>query len=557
MSKSTSYIEYFQLNHAPFRQEPDPEIFFADGGREKVLRQLLSDTEDGKPLIRLTGSEGVGKTLLYLLLAKRLPSGRFDLVCLDHPVGSFEDLLRLICLSLGRKTEGETVARQSFLPEFMEQLMERKEKQVRVVLIIDDAEKLFLATLERLVRLTCDRDAEDVLQILLIGRPELNRNLDQLAVYCAGIDLHVRYALEPLTREETARYVQYRLGMAGIPADKVSKIFTGDAITAMYQAAAGNIRLTGMLAEKGLTAAYERGMSKVEAEAIFPGLQQESDVRSIFVLAVEWLRKYRLWVIPGLAFVLILLLLPLWPERESEAPVHVPGETSEPAVEGPPAIEFFEPSLEKKPPSAKAETAADGEGPGAVEEPVLRQETVKRKEPVIAEQVNKEEKKKPEALKKVDPVAQAVPAATVAPKKEMVVIQPDARKRKDAPPAPAVVKKPPVKRNPHEIFQERVRSTSNWLAWSYRGGYTIQLMMLVSETAEENLKALLARDDYYSVKDELYILRKTSSPTLMVFYGLYDTMAQARSVRDNLPQFLLRNQPYAVSIKEALEKVGE
>lgn len=82
-------------------------------------------------------------------------------------------------------------------------------------------------------------------------------------------------------------------------------------------------------------------------------------------------------------------------------------------------------------------------------------------------------------------------------------------------------------------------------------------MMLVSDTAEENLKALLARDDYYSVKDELYILRKTSSPTLLVFYGLYDTLAQARSVRDGLPQFLLKNQPYALSIKEALKKAGE
>jgi MSHA biogenesis protein MshM len=555
LSKHTSYVEHFQLTHTPFGQESDPEIFFADGGREEVLRQLLSAIEEREPLIRLTGSEGAGKTLLCRLLAERLSSSRYNLVCLDHPVGSFEDLLRLICLALGRKAEEKNPDPRSFLPEFLELLKERKVRQVRVVLIIDDADKLFLATLERLVRLTCDGDAEGVLQILLVGRPELNRNLDQLAVYCAGIDLETRYVLEPLSREETGRYIQFRLESAGAPGDKVSKIFTGDAFTAIHQAAGGNIRRIGMLAEKGLTVAYEKGLSRVEAETIFPRLKEEDKVRSRFGPVIEWLRQHRLWVLPGLAFVLILLLLPLWTDRERESSVRAPGEKLGPAVEELPSIGPFEPALGKRPPPLKNGPAGDREGPAAVEGPASREESPQLKEPLAADSTRKEEGRKPEVRKEQEPATLEVPAAAFAPKKEMVVIQPDVRKRRDLPP-PATEKEPDT-RNPHEIFQERIRATSNWLAWSYRGGYTIQLMMLVSETAEENFKALLARDDYYSVKDELYILRKTSSPTLLVFYGLYDTLAQARSVRDSLPQFLLKNQPYALSIKEALEKAGE
>jgi len=572
-----SYSEHFRLSTPPFGQEPDPDQFFSDGGREELLSRLISDIEEGKPLIRLAGGEGVGKTLFQRLLAERLSRDRFDPVRLDHPVGSFEDLLRLVCLALGRKTKGEGVAPASFLAEFKEQLQDRKTREIRVVLLIDDAEKLFLATLERLVRLTCDSDAEDALQIVLIGRPELNGNLEQLAGYCAGIDLDVRYDLEPLTREETEKYIRHRLATAGCPADRSAKIFTAEAITALHQAAGGNIGLIGMLADKGLTAAYEMGKDKVAAEALFPRQQKEGNDRSIFAPVKEWLQKYRLWLLPAAAFVLILLLLPLRPDdRETEAPAPPPVEKPGPVVEAPP-LEPAETAVKQQSSPAEAESAAGGTESAAARQDDQMKETGQQKEPLGADQAPKEKRQADEKPQrqpgvaeqagngsgekalppaKASPAAEAAPSAPAAPLKEIVVIQPNARKRDASPPATAAPK-PPAARNAHEIFQERIRATSNWLAWSYRGGYTIQLMMLGSDSAEENLKRLLARDDYYSVKDELYILRKTSSPTLLVFYGLYDTMEQARSVRNNLPQFLLSHQPYALSIKDALEKTGE
>lgn len=560
VSKYVSYIEHFQLDRAPFGPEHDPGVFFEEGGRGKLLRQLLADIAEGKPLIRLTGSEGSGKTLLCRLVAEKLSPERFDVVRLDHPVGSFEDLLRPICLELGRKASGEADLQRSFLPEFREQLVDRREKQVRVALIIDDAEKLFLATLERLIRLIADADAEDVLQILLAGRPDLDRNLDQLAVYCDGVDLNVRYVLEPLTLAETERYVRFRLGKAGIRADMQLKIFPGDAIDALHQGAGGNMQLMGMLAEKGLVAAFERGLLKVDAETICPRLEEDGGGSSSFSRIFEQFRRYRLWVLAGAVVLLIFLLVALQTARENEPPAEAPGEQNKPVPPEPLPVDSAGPAPGDGPLPDRVPAESGSEGSGLREEIVqpgktARQQDVQPEEPAAAGKAAQKEARRPNVPPAAPPDRVADPAA--AAPRELVVIEPANRKRKEAGLMETDGKITPPARDPRKIFEERLRATSNWLAWSYRGGYTIQLMMLGSETAEENLRALLARDDYYSIKDELYILRKTSSPTLIVFYGLFDTMDQARRARDNLPRFLLKNQPYALSIKDALVKAGE
>ncbi|NOX79782.1 MAG: hypothetical protein GXP57_01580, partial [Deltaproteobacteria bacterium] len=91
----TMYLDHFNLNKSPFREEPDPVFFFQEAGRIDTLLALLRDIEGGKPLIKLVGREGTGKTLFGLLLTHRLPAG-YDIVRLDNPAGSFEELLYAI-----------------------------------------------------------------------------------------------------------------------------------------------------------------------------------------------------------------------------------------------------------------------------------------------------------------------------------------------------------------------------------------------------------------------------------------------------------------------------
>ena len=266
-STMSLYLEHFQLSQSPFRQEPDPKIFYPGAARRAVLKALLADIQDGKPLIKLTGSEGVGKTLQHLLLIRKLPPETYDIVSLDHPVGSFGDLLRIICVVLGYKTQDES-GPVNYIEVFHEQLQLRKEKQRKVFLIIDEAEKLFLATLERLVKTICDTDEAEVLQILLIGRLDLDVNLDQLTIYCSNVDIYAGFVLEPMNLDETRKYMQFRLKSSKIPGDKHLTLFTDDAVHAIYQAAMGNISLTNILAENGLKRACAQGKFQVEPDLI-------------------------------------------------------------------------------------------------------------------------------------------------------------------------------------------------------------------------------------------------------------------------------------------------
>jgi hypothetical protein len=94
------------------------------------------------------------------------------------------------------------------------------------------------------------------------------------------------------------------------------------------------------------------------------------------------------------------------------------------------------------------------------------------------------------------------------------------------------------------------------LAGAYRGGYTIQLMMLVSDQAQASITNSLVQDDYYQLRDQLYVLRKKSKPpTLFVFYGIFDSMEAARETRNNMPVFLRTHHPYPLLISDALKKI--
>jgi septal ring-binding cell division protein DamX len=109
-----------------------------------------------------------------------------------------------------------------------------------------------------------------------------------------------------------------------------------------------------------------------------------------------------------------------------------------------------------------------------------------------------------------------------------------------------------------QLYRDRVRASAKWLAGGYRDAYTVQLMMLASEQAEDNIKKLLVQDDYFAIRNNLYILRKkTSPPTLFVFYGTYDSMEQARQARNNMPLFLRKHHPYALSINDAMRKTED
>jgi len=105
------------------------------------------------------------------------------------------------------------------------------------------------------------------------------------------------------------------------------------------------------------------------------------------------------------------------------------------------------------------------------------------------------------------------------------------------------------------LFLRRIAAGARWLVGGGNGKYTVQLMVLTSDDAEESLKKMLKTGEFQPVVDQLYVLRRTGpDPTVMVFYGEYPNLAAARNSRNNLPVFLRKHSPYAISVFGAVQK---
>ncbi len=508
------YLEHFQLQTSPFCEKIDLEVFFPDGDRERICTLLESDIKRGRVFIKLVGSEGSGKTLLCKVLSRRLPEAS-EVIYIENPVGSFDDLLHLVCLDLGMEAGGDQI---DLVAELTLQLQRRKKYGQRVVLIIDDAEKIFLATLERLLRLPCETDDLSVLTLLLVGRPGLDANLKQLTVYCSGVDIEYGYTLAPLTREETGRYLVYRLLAAGLDSREHSEIFTGEAIDKIFTSAAGNPRMTNILAEEALRKSCSDQSFLVLLDHVDIDREESKDLKaknalSALLLGSKGKKKFFVGCVVVLLILGVIFFFVARPEKVEQGSQAMVSPIATKTVLGTtaPVIEPV-PSVPAEKKTVRKDITVES-----------KQHEVKRSAPTAEE------------------------------KKNIIHVQRDVVKKELAPHKVKV-----LARNADTLFSERVRASGEWLAGAYRGQYTIQLMMLSSKSAEKNVKKLLIRDDYFAVIDKLHILRKkTNTPTLFIFYGTYPSMDAARQVRNTMPIFLRKHHPYALSIADALTKTED
>ena len=579
------YLEHFNLHYEPFKEEPDINIFYPGGQREVVCKTLISDIIAGKPLVKFIGSEGSGKTLICRIVANKVP-GNTDVVYIDNPIGSFDDLLRIICLDLGMHPSGghESV---NFVHELHGLLDKRRQQNKKVLIIVDEAEKLFLATLERLVRSICEAEEGDVLRIVLAGRPGLDANLEQLAIYCANVDIKAGHYLEPLDEEETSEYLMYRLEAAGLSLDQHEDFFSDGAVAKIHGSSQGNMRMINILAEESLQNSCSVKSFMVLLDHVTVDDDTDEQGFNLFARvtakiegAVAFSRENRLLAGAGAAAIILVIVIGMLVSGgEQPAELVAPSLPSEKekAIETASSATVVEPPMEavSVPVVESQQELAEKSKVEVVVPPI---------EPELTQAPSRVETEPEEVIiESLDtPVAQEIPPPPVQKKVEpekpaIIIVGPEGKKR--APGAPPVVVTPPspspeaVAQKPVEkpmekvifkgrdgelLFRERRRASAGWLAEAFRGGYTIQLMMLTSNNAEGNLKRMLVQDQYHDIKDQLYILRKKSTPpTLFVYYGIYDSMEQARTERNIMPVFLRKHHPYAVSINDALKKTED
>ncbi len=244
------HLENFASPPAPLEESVDMEKFFQGAGRKEIFQSLIVDILAEKPLLKLVGKEGSGKTGICRLIASRLPDASL-VVSLRDPSGSFEELLRMVCLELGMEPRRPSDQVEA-LSEVQRLLTQAHDQGKRVVLVIDEAEKLFLATLERLVRHVSGGDGELQLTLVLVGRPELDDKLKQIASLSTGVSFSNSYTLADLSESETRQYLRFRVETAGMSRAHFSEVFTEEVVNKIFTVAKGNLRLVNMLAEEAL-----------------------------------------------------------------------------------------------------------------------------------------------------------------------------------------------------------------------------------------------------------------------------------------------------------------
>ncbi|WP_446010161.1 AAA family ATPase [Candidatus Electrothrix sp.] len=306
------YLQHFGLESFPFTRQPNPDVFFTQAGRKNILQALRHDLQQGHAAMLLTGPQGAGKTIFCQLIRHRLKGSSCKVVFLNNPVGSFEALLKQICEQLGMTSTTDTGQDITATLQTLQTLLQKQKDQGRrVLLLIDEAEKMFLAALERLFRLLNETNTTYGMQILLAGQTALNASIEQLSSYCEDVRITSIYELESFSKEETAAYLTYRLRAAkSIKEKKGGKgasapVFSEDAVEKITRLGKGIPGLMDEIAETSLKKAASNKADTVQQRHV--SLPEKPQTPSA-PLDDNKAGKRR----TGLLFLLLLLLLILF-----------------------------------------------------------------------------------------------------------------------------------------------------------------------------------------------------------------------------------------------------
>jgi len=291
------YTSFFGLNEKPFAITPDPRYLFMSERHGEALAHLVYGVTESGGFIQLTGEVGTGKTtLVRTLLQNRLPDNA-DVAVVLNPRLSTLEFLETICEELGILRPEYKGSIKALVDALNKQLLHAYAEGRRVILVVDEAQNLSRDVLEQVRLLTnLETSKQKLLQIILIGQPELRDllsrdDLRQLAQRITG-----RYHLEPLARDETAQYIEHRLRVAGA----LGEVFDSGAKREVFRLTDGVPRLINVICDRALLGAYSRELRRVNRRLI---RRAAAEIKGI-PYSVPWLR----WALPAIAAVAVVTI---------------------------------------------------------------------------------------------------------------------------------------------------------------------------------------------------------------------------------------------------------
>lgn len=261
------YKAFFNLSRNPFELTPDPHCFVPTKRHDEALASLYYGVRRRKGLVVVTGEVGTGKTLLLRCLLRLLEQSKdIAYAYLFNSTLSPVEFLQYAVADFGLEASGKNKC--ELLTDLSKFLIARGARQLTTVLIVDEAHLLSAETLEEIRLLSnLETTTEKLLQIMLIGQPELDEKLDSVELRQLKQRISLRTQLGPLSAEETTIYIERRLRIAG--ADPSSNpLFSAHAIAKIHRFSQGLPRLINTICENALITAYARRMPAVTAEII-------------------------------------------------------------------------------------------------------------------------------------------------------------------------------------------------------------------------------------------------------------------------------------------------
>ncbi len=264
------YSNYFGLKELPFSIAPNPDFLFMSDRHREALSHLTYGLGDTGGFVLLTGEVGTGKTTVSRCVLQSLPENT-QVAFILNPTLSSHELLATVCDELKIKYRKTGATLKTLTDKIQEKLIKNHEAGLNTVLIIDEAQHLQAEVLEQLRLLTnLETNVKKLLQVILIGQPELQQLLQRQDLRQLAQRITARYHLMPLNKEEVAQYIKHRLDVAQSPRE----LFDKKALVTIHKLSNGIPRLINLLCDRALLKAYNSNQTLVNKKIVLDASEE-------------------------------------------------------------------------------------------------------------------------------------------------------------------------------------------------------------------------------------------------------------------------------------------
>ncbi len=257
------YTQFYGFSERPFDISPDPRFLFLTRSHRESLASMIYGVKERKGFISVTGEVGTGKTILIYTLLRNLDE-KVRIVHLSHTSITFEELLKIIFLKLSLPmVESE---KPILLHQLHQHLLRRWHLGENIALVIDEAQNLSKEVMEE-IRMLSNLETATVklIQVLLVGQPELEVKLNSDALRQLKQRIGIRRRIKPLDRDECAEYIEHRLRLVGSTS---AEVFTAGAVSLIYEYTKGIPRSINILCDNAFLIGFSTEEKKITAGVV-------------------------------------------------------------------------------------------------------------------------------------------------------------------------------------------------------------------------------------------------------------------------------------------------